>query len=185
MSRTVWAMDMRCAPLERRLLAYALDVALFFVPSASASFVALEPSARYAVLRLLALKSSSLESLGVSPESILAGEVPYRTLACFAAISVGVLAWLYYRVRTAQSGVSVGKRLLGLRIVSQEAFAANCAAVSGVSGKYAVRRVMPCAALGLLPVPGLGFLGYIACLWRKDHCGWHDEAAKSVVVQLI
>lgn len=173
---------MQLAPLRRRLLAYVIDVTLFVIPTSTISFVALEPAARYDILRLTALKSSSLASLGVSTDSVLSGEVPYRTLVCFTALAAGMLAWLYYRVSTARSGVSVGKKLLGLRIVSQEAFAANGVQPYGLAGKYAFRRLVPCAALGLLPVPGLGFIGYAACLWRKDRCGWHDEAAKSVVV---
>lgn len=183
--RTVEVVTMSCAPLHRRLLAYVIDLSLFVIPTSVVSYVALEPTARYAILRFVTLKSASLESLGVSVDSVLSGEVPYRTLVCFTALSAGVLAWLYYRVSTARSGVSVGKNTLGLRVVSQEAFAAGGTQPYGITGKHAFRRLVPCAALGLLPVPGLGFVGYAACLWRKDSRGWHDEAAKSVVVRIF
>ena len=84
----------------------------------------------------------------------------------------------YHTVCVATSGQTIGKRAVGLRVVSQ---------VDGgsVSLNYAaVRSLIPVVAM-LLPV--IGFAGsvivYMRAFFHPLRKGWHDQAAGTIVVR--
>jgi uncharacterized RDD family membrane protein YckC len=84
----------------------------------------------------------------------------------YSAASWGTLALFVFEVYllTAVSGLTVGKRLLGIRVIRTN---------GGIPGfKWAALRTL----LLLFVVP--------ACLTDRDHRGLHDRAADTIVVRI-
>lgn len=161
--------------LRARIGAYLVDVSLFTVPTAALVWLTADDRVRRALVRAVTLKSLELDAFGVSPSEVVAGNVPGRLAAFTFLLAGGVGGWVWYRVRTVAGGSSVGKRLFGLRVVD---------AVTGepVGTARAWRRWAPNQALGLLPLPGTGFVCYLAAVWSPQRRGWHDKAAGTLVV---
>ena len=180
--RTVPLVPLVKAPLLRRIAAYILDVALFLVPAATMTYLVLSGSMRSSLLELVMLKRLDLSEFGFSPRAALSGTLPPRTLLAILLSGAGLVGWLLYRVRTAMHNSSLGKRLCGIEIVSLEKTDQNVSARRGTTLKQSMRRLAPGAALGILPIPGTGFIGYAAALFDATGRGWHDKAAGTMVV---
>jgi uncharacterized RDD family membrane protein YckC len=160
-----------------RVLAYLVDVSLFAVPTAVAVWASADEAVRRALVRLVTAKAVELDAFGVTAGEVLAGNVPGRLAAFTFLVAGGVAGWVWYRVVTVARGVSVGKRLFKLRVVDAESH-------TPVGTRRAWRRWAPNQALGLLPIPGTGFVCYLAALWSPQRRGWHDKAAGTVVVRV-
>lgn len=165
------------APWIRRITAYLIDVVLFAVPGGVSVWFSFPPLGRQALLDLLLLKRADFDEIGVTPERALSGSIPARSSLAVLIMSAWIIGWLLYRVIMARRGTSVGKGVMGLQVVAHST--SGC-----LSARAAVRRVWPASALGLLPVPGLGFVCYLAAVFDNDRRGWHDKAAGSQVVLL-
>lgn len=170
------------APLLRRVAAYSFDVALFLVPAATMTYMVLSGGMRSSLLELVMLKRLDLSEFGFSPRAALAGTLPPRTMLAILLSGTGLVGWLLYRVRTVMHNSSLGKRLCGLEIVSIEKIDHNVSARRGTTLKQSIRRLAPGVALGTLPIPGTGFVGYVAALFDTTGRGWHDKAAGTMVV---
>jgi uncharacterized RDD family membrane protein YckC len=83
-------------------------------------------------------------------------------------------------------GASVGKKLCGIAVISypcaKDSISAGQAAPRGTSLKQALRRLTPGLVLGMVPVPGTGFVGYLTALFDTNGRGLHDKAAGTMVV---
>jgi uncharacterized RDD family membrane protein YckC len=170
------------APPLRRVAAYLLDVAMFLVPCATLTYLVLSRDMRSALLEMVTLKQLDLSVFGFSPRAALTGTLPPRTVLAILTAGSGVMGWTLYRVRTAMNNNSLGKRLCGLELVSLHREEHLSIAHSGSTLSQGVRRLAPGVALGMLPIPGTGFLGYAAALLDKNGRGWHDRAAGTMVV---
>jgi len=152
------------APMGRRLLAWLIDVGLFF-GGFLAGLVSLDTPGRLReIARGLVTKSFDDALLKVTPLVVLA--------------AVFLLGWAAYRVTgTALRGSSVGRVLAGVRVVD---------AADGTSrpgwGKAWARWGVP-QAFGLIPVPGAGGIAYLWAVHDPHRRGLHDKAAGTVVIR--
>ncbi len=174
------------APILRRMLAYVLDVTLFLLPGVVALYLVLSPSMRAALVSALMFKHLDLDTLGISPSRAIEGTLPVRTILALVVATVALCGWQWYRVRTAMRGASIGKKLCGLTVVAFpctiDSVRAGQADSCGTSLKQALRRLTPGLVLGMVPVPGTGFVGYLTALFDSNGRGLHDKAAGTMVV---
>lgn len=97
------------------------------------------------------------------------GMISYSLTGAPAAISL-IFGFVYYIYLEGKPGQTIGKKLLGIRVIDAE---------SGGPigyGRAIVRyfgRIISGLPLGL---------GYFWMIWDKDKQTWHDKFAKSVVV---
>lgn len=84
-----------------------------------------------------------------------------------------VLSYLFYCPFMLASGwhATVGKKLLGLRVVDQETF-------EGVGIEQAGERIF-----AFIPSITLGALGCVSMLWSATNQAWHDKRAGTLVVR--
>jgi uncharacterized RDD family membrane protein YckC len=138
------AVPVEPADFGQRLGAFLFDLLLFVIVLMVATFV---------------LSSISKKSI-VSSNSMLAAFY----------IAAFVLFALNFIVLAGRAGQTVGKRLVGIRIVRENGQPAGFASVllrHGVG--YAL------SALG-------AFLGFLWVIWDSKHQGWHDKIARTIVV---
>ena len=144
--------DVRCGGFFRRLFAFLLDIA---------------------VITLLVLVMGLLSYIGYKVglsghgRSITWGNImPLVFLVTWGAI---FLATLYFVVFHGGEGKTIGKWLLGLRVVGRDQ--------SAVSYSRAFLRWLVMVAFAPL---GLGFLWV---LWDSEKRGWHDYLARTRVIR--
>lgn len=181
-SRTVLPVPLLKAPLLRRVAAYLFDVGLFLLPGATTSYLVLSDSMRSALVELVLMKRFELSAFGFSPRAALTGTLPTRTLLFVVTAGAWLLGWLWYRIRTVMDNSSLGKRLFGIELVSLHQGDLEMPVKRGATLKQSIRRLTPGVALGVLPIPGTGLLGYAAALLDASGRGWHDKAAGTMVV---
>lgn len=95
----------------------------------------------------------------------------------FAVLFTVALAVAYEVVLTAQYGQTVGKRLMGLRVLRTDL--GTQAFPTG--GQSFMRFLIPNLAS---IVPFGGAVTYASILWGRNGQGWHDMAAKTTVVNV-
>ncbi|XOU94452.1 MAG: RDD family protein [Candidatus Kerfeldbacteria bacterium] len=78
------------------------------------------------------------------------------------------LTWGYFIYFEGKSGSTIGKKLLGLRVVTRD--------LEPIDYNIAFIR-----SLGKIPSSIL-FMGYIAIAFSKEKLSWHDKIAKTVVI---
>ncbi|MDZ7798044.1 MAG: RDD family protein [Patescibacteria group bacterium] len=78
------------------------------------------------------------------------------------------LIWAYFIYFEGKSGSTIGKKLLGIKVLSKD--------LKPINYNIAFIRT-----LGKIPSSIL-FLGYIAIALNKNKLGWHDKIAKTVVI---
>jgi len=86
---------------------------------------------------------------------------------------------VYEVVLTAVKGQTLGKMIVKIKVVRADSG-------SVPEGKQSVIRwIIPTATIVLLPVGGffISLLVYISLLWGSDRQGWHDKAAKTLVIK--
>lgn len=132
------------ADFGQRLGAFLFDLLLFFIVLMIVTFV---------------LSSFSKKSI-VGSNAMLAAFY----LAAF------VLFALNFVVLASRGGQTIGKRLVGIRVVREDG-----EPVSAVSVllRHCVGYAL--SALG-------GFLGFLWVVWDSKHQGWHDKIAHTIVV---
>jgi len=96
----------------------------------------------------------------------------------WATFILVVLQIAYNTVCVATWGATVGKRIVGIRVVNQ---------VDGgpVSFNYAAVRALIPSAAGLIPVVGIAapIVIYMRAFFHPLRKGWHDQAAGTIVVK--
>ncbi len=132
------------ADFGQRLGAFLFDLLLFVIVLMIATFV---------------LSSISKRSI-VSSNSMLAAF--YGLAFALFAVNFVLLA--------SRAGQTVGKRLVGIRIVQEDG---EPAALS----KLALRN---CVGYFLSAIGGM--LGFLWVIWDSKHQGWHDKIARTIVV---
>ncbi|MCB0378638.1 MAG: RDD family protein [Bdellovibrionales bacterium] len=81
------------------------------------------------------------------------------------------VALLYYVVPQLYLGYTLGKYLLGLRVISDD-------------GHVSVGRMLLRETIGRLLSSLPLFMGYLSVIFSKDRCGWHDRIAHTRVISL-
>lgn len=90
-------------------------------------------------------------------------------LVAFYAVAVGLFA-LNFVVLAGREGQTIGKRLVGIRIVTED----------GEPVTYVNVLLRHCAGYFLSALAG--FLGFLWAIWDSKNQGWHDKIAKTIVV---
>jgi uncharacterized RDD family membrane protein YckC len=99
---------------------------------------------------------------------VLSSFIRGNSAAFFASLMIGLGYFAVFE--GSASGQTVGKRLLGIRVVDFEA------GIPITYGRAFARNIMRF-------VSGLVFgLGYLWMLWDRDHQTWHDKIALTTVV---
>jgi uncharacterized RDD family membrane protein YckC len=162
------------APHISRVAAYLTDVALFGVPGAIGMWFAAGAELRTTFARLVVLKAVPSDVLGLG----LPDQLPWRLVTTLITLTTILGVWTLYRVVCAAVWQrSVGKLLFGLLVVDASDRR------SAIGWGRAWKRWLPAQALGLVPLPAVGLLGYCLAFVRPDHRGVHDLSAGSVVVR--
>ena len=104
----------------------------------------------------------------IIPSIILSRLLPLP-IYLLIAIAIGAGYQIYFWSSTGQT---VGKRVMGLKVVSSET--GQILDVQGAAIRYA------CTFVSAIPF-GLGFL---AALWDPKHDTWHDKLAKTKVISI-
>jgi uncharacterized RDD family membrane protein YckC len=132
------------ADFGQRLGAFLFDLLLFVIVLMVATFV---------------LSSFSKKSI-VSSNAML---------AAFYVAAFGLFA-LNFVLLAARGGQTVGKRLVGIRIVR----------ASGEPVGFVGVLLRHCVGYSLSAL--FGFLGFLWVIWDSKHQGWHDKIARTIVV---
>jgi uncharacterized RDD family membrane protein YckC len=90
-------------------------------------------------------------------------------LAAFYSVA-GVLYVLNFVLLAGREGQTIGKRLVGIRVVT----------VDGEPVGYGTVLLRHC--VGYLLSAIAGFLGFLWAIWDSKHQTWHDKLARTVVV---
>lgn len=116
--------------------------------------------------------AGSVEDIVEDPETFLVSYM-LQLLTVMSALSLLYLAlvYVYFVVATGLWGRTVGKRLLGLRVV-------NAVGQPPGIGRALLREIVGKFLSGLL----LG-LGYLWVAWDERKQGWHDKIAGTTVVR--
>ena len=96
----------------------------------------------------------------------------------WATFILVILQITYNTVCVAVWGATLGKRIVGLRVVNQ-------ADGGPVSFNYAAVRALIPSAAGLIPVIGMAapIVIYMRAFFHPLRKGWHDQAAGTIVVR--
>ena len=164
--------DLWLAALWRRAVAWSIDVLLF----AGATFAIV---AAIGIQRPLALVWHLLRSgPGSFTPSVLHQLVGAKVVLSLAVLVGGFAVWVVYRVVcTGRWGRTLGKVLLGIRVVRAE----DPSAPPGLR-RAALRWVLLPLA-GSIPLPGTGLLVYLMAVRNQRRQGGHDRAARTVVIR--
>lgn len=93
------------------------------------------------------------------------------------ALFVVVFLWIFYLIRpTARSGRTLGKRMVGIRVVNGQHEPPG-------TRRTLVRYVFGFGAEGILSVLLIGLLGWLWPLWDDGGQAWHDKIAGTFVVE--
>ena len=88
------------------------------------------------------------------------------------------LAFLYEVWPTAVSGQTIGKRLVGVKVVASGE--GGPPGWAGSSLRWLIPAVLSALSSGLF-----GLVAYLWCLWDADRQGLHDKAAGTIVVKAL
>lgn len=143
-SRSRAAVAARRADFGQRLGALLFDVLLFLIALMLATF----------------LLSS------VSQKSIVSSNA---MLAAFYTLAIALFA-LNFVLMAGRTGQTIGKRLVGIRVVME----------NGEPIGYANVLVRHCVGYALSSLAA--FLGFLWVIWDPKQQGWHDKIARTVVV---
>lgn len=174
------------APIGRRAAAWLLDVVLGSMLVAGFVLAVGGMTDAEAIGHLVALKSATgrtghalSAAMNLNAPDPGALKPILGILACFTVIAIASVA--YRVVTTAVWGAGVGKALLGLRVVVDEADGAE-SRTPGWARSW--RRWVVPQVPGLIPLPATGLLAYLPAFKDARRRGLHDRAAGTIVVDL-
>jgi len=118
------------------------------------------------LLFLIAVMASTFLLSSFSKKSIVGSNA---MLAAFYSVAVVLFAFNFI-VLAGQAGQTLGKRLVGIRVVKED----------GTPVTYV--SVLLRHFVGYTLSALVGFLGFLWVIWDSKHQGWHDKIARTIVV---
>jgi uncharacterized RDD family membrane protein YckC len=118
------------------------------------------------LLFLIAVMASTFLLSSLSKKSIVGSNA---MLAAFYTVAVVLFAFNFILL-AGRAGQTIGKRLVGIRIVQEDGTPASYVSVL-------LRHFVGYTLSALV-----GFLGFLWVIWDSKHQGWHDKIARTIVV---
>lgn len=118
------------------------------------------------LLLLIVLMAATFALSSYSEKSIVSSNA---MLAAFYSVAIALFAFNFVLL-AGRTGQTIGKRLVGIRIVRDDYEPAGYVSV-------VLRH-----CLGYLVSTAVLFLGFVWVIWDRRNQGWHDKIARTIVV---
>jgi uncharacterized RDD family membrane protein YckC len=153
----------------KRFAAWIIDFLILLVPSI---IIFVKTGVMDAYMHLIILMKS-----GSTPETIKAAAEALKSATLVPGIIVAIIGFAYYvLLEGSKWQATFGKLALGIRVTDMEGHAPDFA-------RCAIRNAI--RLLNAVQIPFIGFIpffSYIATAWTTRKQGWHDMAAKALVL---